>query len=408
MLYHDLKVALAHAKRQAMRLSADVAVLYNRRTHAVIGTATGTSAGGPELGTAIVNLLQNRCEGGQSARDMEIAVTSVPTALCLGMARICQIKRVLYVSNGRVMMRSTASTISAEQPATQGNEYAPATEPPAGWERAPATADLAGWVRGLPAVPGIPDVNGFLEHGCWGPLAARFLPRIETEPMPGLPVQPLQQFADAVFMLLAFAILARLRHVRGEASDRPGGLEGHNIACVLVGPHNRIMGWGINTSELNATHHGEVNCLQNFQQLHGIRAVPDKSRLYTTLEPCWMCSGMIARMTGGRFTILYGQADTQLADTALQAGATGCTMHETHLRYDRLQSWGAQIAAAHEPGTPTTRFLDTEVAAGFFNRALADLDGAFARFVPDTPGAPHLPMHAALVRQATTFLAGVG
>ena len=83
-------------------------------------------------------------------------------------------------------------------------------------------------------------------------------------------------------------------------------------------------------------------------------------------------------------------------------------MEETHLRYDRLQSWGEQIAAAHEPGTPTTRFLDTEVAAGFFNRALADLDRAFARFVPDTPSAPHLPMHAALVRQATTFLAGVG
>lgn len=408
MLIHDLKVALAHAKRQALHSNQDIAILFNRKTNAVLGTATGLSAAGPNPGTAVVNLLQNYCETGGNTRDMEVAVTSVPTALCFGMARVCQIKRVIYLRDGKVYFRTTdGANISDENQAVQGNKFSPDPEPPEGWKTNPAGADLESWALTVPPTVGIANMRGMLDQVPWRALPPRNLRWPESAPMPGLPVQPLQQFADAVFMLLAFAILSRLRHVRGMATTRSGGMEGHNIACVMVNSYNRIIGWGINTSELNATHHGEVNCIQNFQARHGIRAVPFGSRLYTTLEPCWMCSGMLARVTDGRFTVIHGQADGLLEGTALQDGAPGCSMHATELRYDKLQTWGAQIAASQPQGEPTTRFLDSEVAAGFFNQALVDLNSAFARFVPASPQDPHLPMHSMLVQQATGFLAGL-
>lgn len=79
--------------------------------------------------------------------------------------------------------------------------------------------------------------------------------------------------------------------------DRP-------VACVLVGPDGALLGGAGNTSADNRTCHAEVNLLQS------IARVPPGSTLYTTLEPCRMCQGMILAVDPG-LRVRYLESDQQ-------------------------------------------------------------------------------------------------
>jgi len=88
------------------------------------------------------------------------------------------------------------------------------------------------------------------------------------------------------FMQLAQALVADVpRSQKLYQSDRP-------IAALLVSEKNKILSWGINSNSKNKTLHAEVKMIQSFYQATKA-PLPSHSRIYTTLKPCKMCSGMI-------------------------------------------------------------------------------------------------------------------
>ena len=158
-----------------------------------------------------------------------------------------------------------------------------------------------------------------------------------------------------LFMRLAFAIAGA-----AFVSDRfEGTTGGHNIASVLRGPDDSILGWGINTGgAYNSTCHGEVNLIQNYHRRNGGAALPAGSILYTTLEPCHMCAGMIAE-TGPGTVVYYGQADPGIQGNALARQVNGC--RQTFI----MTIPGANLDVEYTGGAITT-FLASEAAEEAF------------------------------------------
>lgn len=78
--------------------------------------------------------------------------------------------------------------------------------------------------------------------------------------------------------------------------DRP-------VGCVLVAAGGELLGGAFNTNRDNRTLHAEVNLLQALGCL-----VPAGATLYTTLEPCRMCQGMIVSCAPG-LKVRYAESD---------------------------------------------------------------------------------------------------
>ena len=97
-------------------------------------------------------------------------------------------------------------------------------------------------------------------------------------------------------MMAAYALLAA-----------PTIARSYNVAAILVSPRGEILSYGVNLSYVNFTRHAEVNALQGC--LRNGRAIPAQSTLYTTLQPCQICAGMIeVSMHQGR--VIYSVGDT--------------------------------------------------------------------------------------------------
>lgn len=115
---------------------------------------------------------------------------------------------------------------------------------------------------------------------------------------------PAQAECDEIFSLLAMAVVHR-----GWQSSADG--RGHNIGAVLVNESFEPVFWARNTvgRSDNATQHGEVRLIQEFLNCPAIGRYAEGFTVYTTLEPCAMCAGMMALARVGR--VVYVQADPQ-------------------------------------------------------------------------------------------------
>jgi tRNA(Arg) A34 adenosine deaminase TadA len=105
--------------------------------------------------------------------------------------------------------------------------------------------------------------------------------------------------------------------------QRSASYKGQNIGSLLSDSEGNIIGWGFNTNRDNSTRHGEVNLIGNFLAENPGTDLPNGGTIYTTLEPCEMCSGFIARAvrSGYLFRVIYGQRDVNVSSTALQRRA---------------------------------------------------------------------------------------
>jgi tRNA(Arg) A34 adenosine deaminase TadA len=115
-----------------------------------------------------------------------------------------------------------------------------------------------------------------------------------------------------IYMMAAYALVSSRKF---GATNVAGG---KNIGVLLVSPDGKIIGCGVNTNKDNGTFHAEVNCLQSFYKYNknGFAGFPPNSRLYSTLEPCEMCAGMIWESAAdpAKFLVYYGMVDpAQLA-----------------------------------------------------------------------------------------------
>lgn len=80
-----------------------------------------------------------------------------------------------------------------------------------------------------------------------------------------------------------------------------------SVACVLAGRSGEILAWANNTNRDNRTLHAEVNLLQSWWE-HARSPIPADATLYTTLEPCRMCLGMIHQVAPD-LPVLHDRSD---------------------------------------------------------------------------------------------------
>jgi tRNA(Arg) A34 adenosine deaminase TadA len=111
-----------------------------------------------------------------------------------------------------------------------------------------------------------------------------------------------------IYMMAAYALLSS--RVIKQSANLPGG---KNIGVLMVSPQGQIIGYGVNTNTANGTFHAEVNCLQSYYKFNkkGYAGIPLDTRIYSTLQPCEMCAGMIweAAVEPTSLLVYYGMID---------------------------------------------------------------------------------------------------
>lgn len=116
---------------------------------------------------------------------------------------------------------------------------------------------------------------------------------------------PIQQEKDAIFLLLAFALVFR--------DWQPGYIprwerRGYNVGAVLVDSQCQPVAFGLNSVSAlgDATQHAELRAITRY--LKQTRHFDlEGYTLYATLEPCIMCAGMMTMVSVSR--VVYGQRD---------------------------------------------------------------------------------------------------
>ncbi len=149
----------------------------------------------------------------------------------------------------------------------------------------------------------------------------------------GLPVHPspctVEDHRDGILMKLAFALVgvswsSRTPRENLRAGTLPGG---NNIGAVLTDKNCRIIGWSVNVAGdgNGPTCHAECALVRAFINKQGM--VPAGCRLYTTLEPCYMCAGLLATYCPS-WKVLYGQSDATIKNNALKRKANNSSQEQ--------------------------------------------------------------------------------
>jgi tRNA(Arg) A34 adenosine deaminase TadA len=153
----------------------------------------------------------------------------------------------------------------------------------------------------------IPALLSLLLLAC-GPAAHNHRPEAEAASTPA------QLERDEIYMLLAYAVVRKDWQSGAGAPPR-----GHNIGSVLVDPDGEVVFWARNANKVtgNASQHGEVRLIRNYLAEHEPSYLKGYT-VYTTLEPCAMCSGMmvltqVERAVYGQTDPAYGKALERLA-----------------------------------------------------------------------------------------------
>ncbi|MEP7109887.1 MAG: nucleoside deaminase [Ferruginibacter sp.] len=190
-------------------------------------------------------------------------------------------------------------------------------------------------------------------------------------------INTIQQEADEIFSLLAYSIVFR--------DWQPGSIprekrRGYNIGALLVDPENSPVFYGLNciNSTGNATQHGELRSITGYL---------DKTRrfnlegftIYTTLEPCVMCAGMITmtsvnRVVFGQHDVEYSKAFERLAiDTRAIGGfppyPRAVLAHATTSEFCKELDVAYEDFLAKETEKMLARFLTTGTAQNIYKKA---------------------------------------
>lgn len=129
------------------------------------------------------------------------------------------------------------------------------------------------------------------------------------------PEEPsIQEERDAIYSLMAYAVVFKNWQSESTAKD---DVRGYNIGSVLVDKNGNVVHWARNCVgyNINGTQHGEIRLMTNY--LSTVLRRDEKTgkplrnlegyTIYTSLEPCAMCSGMMVLQSVGR--TVYGQTD---------------------------------------------------------------------------------------------------
>ncbi|RAK65193.1 nucleoside deaminase [Hymenobacter edaphi] len=130
-----------------------------------------------------------------------------------------------------------------------------------------------------------------------------------------------QRERDQLYAWLAYAVV----YQDWQTTAQPDSSRGFNIGSVLVNADGYVVHWGRNcvNATRNQTQHGEVRLIQSYLQRTRQRALSGYT-IYTTLEPCAMCSGMMTLTQVTR--TVFGQRDPDYGDALqrLQLDSRAC------------------------------------------------------------------------------------
>ena len=339
MYSEEFRLALTYAIGLNKYSTGDVAMLWNKGTLTRIQGAGKVNTNETNMALPIVRLLRN--VGQRLGEGFVISTTAPPTEACLGMARMCGIWYIVYLSGGQVnkitcgrggaRLESYAMSYKGEIPNVTGVQGTKTVFVP--WYNPPATykLHLRNWVDHLIAT----EPNSFAGKAAAQAktLAIGGAPPVQAFGSSGLEylglktMVPDQTVLDNTLMMIAFEMVGQ---VSGFTTSRSGVVSteaqratlhsGQNIGSLLSDADGNIVSWGFNTNKKNSTRHGEINLISTFMGSNPGDPLPAGGTIYTTLEPCEMCSGAIVRAvkTGDDFRVIFGQKDENVSGTALQ------------------------------------------------------------------------------------------
>jgi len=122
--------------------------------------------------------------------------------------------------------------------------------------------------------------------------------------------EPLKREIDEIYSLLTYALVyANWQPASVPRKER----RGYNIGALLVDKDLKPVFYGLNciNSTDNATQHGEVRAITAYLE-ETRRFNLDGFTIYTSLEPCIMCSGMMTMTDIDR--VVYGQKDVDFSN----------------------------------------------------------------------------------------------
>lgn len=188
---------------------------------------------------------------------------------------------------------------------------------------------------------------------------------------------------DEIYTLMAYAVV--FKDWQSKSTKVP---RGHNIGGVLVDPKGEVVWWGRNSRKItcNGTQHGETRMMlsyMDFAKTSNLRC----HTIYTTLEPCAMCSGMmslqkISRSVFGHTDPDFGQAMERLnapfngkrlkrvvvptrSPSQFRIALDSAQQEFIEVESKNLQSRGDNPALAHD----ITAFLLTDKAKKIYSAA---------------------------------------
>jgi tRNA(Arg) A34 adenosine deaminase TadA len=153
---------------------------------------------------------------------------------------------------------------------------------------------------------GFEIILGNMKAGCWTPWIAFLLIGCPApSPHPTKTPDPEAVERDEIYQFLAYAIA-----FKDWQSQSTNPRRGHNIAAVLVNPEGKIVASGRNCNTLakDTTQHAELRAMRGYLATSQAGTLKGFT-IYTTLEPCAMCAGMMIQAEVQR--VVYGQSDPE-------------------------------------------------------------------------------------------------
>ncbi len=188
---------------------------------------------------------------------------------------------------------------------------------------------------------------------------------------------PVQQEVDEIYSLLTYALV----YANWQPASVPRNKRrGYNIGALLVDKDGKPVYCGLNciNSTDNATQHGEVRAMTAYLE-QTRRFNLDGFTIYTSLEPCIMCAGMMTMTDVDR--VVYGQKDVDFSNglerLALDTRAYGgyAPFKRTTLADGSPSAFRMQLDAAYQqflatdPEKILAKFLTGDTAEGIFKAA---------------------------------------
>jgi tRNA(Arg) A34 adenosine deaminase TadA len=163
-------------------------------------------------------------------------------------------------------------------------------------------------------------------------------------------------------------------------ANKAKSYRGHNIGSILADKNSKPVFWARNSVGRldDSSQHGEVRTVQAFLECPGIGKYVDGYKIYTTLEPCAMCTGMMAMTKVADVTYVqvdpeFGGAPEALAAVGFPRRFAAYTPSGLRQKKELENGWSAFKRANPGAATSITDYLSSTDAQAIFASAYQNL-----------------------------------